>query len=331
MAKKLWSLLVHLEMSMWGTGSDVRFDEALWDGIVDRCAETGINTIVLDLGRGVQYHSHPEISCSWAWSHSRVKQEIRRLKGMGIDLIPKLNFSAVHDAWLGEYERMVSTSVYYRVCRDLIHEVADLFGHPRYFHLGMDEENVEMSDDLPLMVIRQGELLWHDLQFLLDCVRDTGCTPWIWSDLCFNHPEEFRRRIPAEDIVLSPWDYHAIRREHYTPVDSLPEYVEYYGKEPFKSMNLSFVEEDPLHVCFRTQAIPTAKDGYKVVPCVSVFNKCPWNTPDMVEYFRSEAPDESVLGFMTAPWFSTTRGNAEKFWESLRLLKAAREEFYPGQ
>ena len=51
MAKKIWSLLVHLEMSMWGTGSNVRFDEELWDEIVDRCVKSGFNTIVLDLGR----------------------------------------------------------------------------------------------------------------------------------------------------------------------------------------------------------------------------------------------------------------------------------------
>ncbi|MBQ1229154.1 MAG: uracil permease, partial [Firmicutes bacterium] len=41
---------------------------------------------------------------------------------MGITIIPKLNFSTNHDVWLGEYSRMVSTSIYYGVCRDLIND-----------------------------------------------------------------------------------------------------------------------------------------------------------------------------------------------------------------
>lgn len=331
MAKKLWSMLVHLEMSMWGTGSDIRFDEELWEEIVKNAAASGINCIVLDLGRGVQYHSHPEISCSWAWSHNRVKQELRRLRDMGIELIPKLNFSAVHDAWLGEYERMVSTTVYYRVCRDLIWEVAELFEHPRYFHLGLDEEDIYNAKSLPLMVVRQGELLWHDLQFFLDCVRDTGCTPWIWGDLCINHPEEFRKRIPTEDIVLSPWCYMSIREDHFTRIDSRPEHIRYYSKEEFRHLNLTYVEEEPFHVRFREQAIPTARDGYLCVPCVSVHSDCRWNAPDMLELYSTQAPDDRVLGYMTAPWRATTRDNEEKFRQSLRTFREAREEFYPGE
>ena len=65
------------------------------------------------------------------------------LRALGIEPLPKLNFSTCHDAWLGPYSRMVSTPAYYDVCRDLIDEVAELFGGPRFFHLGMDEETAQ--------------------------------------------------------------------------------------------------------------------------------------------------------------------------------------------
>jgi len=32
-----------------------------------------------------------------------MKDEIARLKGLGLEPIPKLNFSACHDAWLKDY------------------------------------------------------------------------------------------------------------------------------------------------------------------------------------------------------------------------------------
>ena len=36
-----------------------------------------------------------------------MKAEKARLAALGIDLVPKLNFSTAHDLWLGDYHRMV--------------------------------------------------------------------------------------------------------------------------------------------------------------------------------------------------------------------------------
>lgn len=326
--KKSLSLLVHLEMSMWGTGSDTRFDENVWEEIIDECRKNKFDTIVLDLGRGIKYGSHPELARSWAWTREKTRNEVKRLKEMGITLIPKFNFSAVHDAWLGEYGNMISTSVYYKVCRELITEVYGLFDKPQYIHLGMDEENGDCCDNLPVAIYRQGEQIWYDLQYLCDCVRDLGATPWIWADYCIYYPEEFRKNVKTDDIIISPWMYHAVKKEHWTLISSSQEYIDYYSAPRYKYLNLTYVEEDPEKTAFRAQAIPAAKDGYKVVPCVSLFNRCEYNTPDVVEYFKNEAPDENVLGFMTAPWYATTEENKEIFLESIRILKKVTDEFY---
>jgi len=98
-----------------------------------------MNALVLDLGDGVRWDSHPEIAVENAWTPAKLREELDRARELGIEPLPKLNFSTAHDAWLGPYSRMVSTPQYYEVCRDLIDEASELFGRPRLFHLGMDE------------------------------------------------------------------------------------------------------------------------------------------------------------------------------------------------
>ena len=182
MNKKIWAILVHLSMSQWAQKYDtLEFDDGMWDYIVEESEKTGINTIVLDVGDGIELGSHPEIACKGAWSRSRLRRELERCRSKGIDLIPKLNFATIHDVWLGQYHYMVSTPTYYRVCRDLIKEVYELFDRPKYIHIGMDEEDEKHAkmSAIDLAVYRKGELYWHDIRFLVDCVKDTGAMPWM--------------------------------------------------------------------------------------------------------------------------------------------------------
>jgi hypothetical protein len=53
-------------------------------------------------------------------------------------------------------------------------EVSDLFDKPRFFHLGMDEENAEDQKWLNHVVIRQHDLWWHDFYFFVDQVEKNG-------------------------------------------------------------------------------------------------------------------------------------------------------------
>ena len=105
------------------------------------------------------------------------------MRELGLEPIPKLNFSAGHDPWLGQYSRMVSSDIYYGVCRDLIAEVAELFDTPRFFHLGMDEETAEIQRHNNLVVVRQHELWWHDMYFLFDEVERACARPWVWRTM----------------------------------------------------------------------------------------------------------------------------------------------------
>ncbi len=248
------------------------FDEKLWRALLGRMAAVGMNMVVIDLGDAVKYRSHPEIAVEGAWTPARLKRELKRIRGLGLEPIPKLNFSACHDLWLGPYERQLSTEAYYRVCRDLIREVGELFHQPRLFHLGMDEETANKQRHLEYIVVRQHDLWWHDLKFLADQVGAAGSRAWIWSDYIWGHAEEFARKMPKR-ILQSNW---------------------YYGTS--FSRKIGFVQAyDQLEAL-----------GYDQVPTVSNCD-CDENMAKTVRFCRKHISPRRLLGFLQTPWRPTTR------------------------
>ena len=102
---------------------------------------------------------------------------------------------------------MLSTPIYYQVCKDIIAEVCEVF-KPKYFHLGMDEENYGNQKRFQYAVVRHGDLWWHDFYFYLDCVEKAGARSWVWSDYAWNHPDIFLEKMPR-DVIQSNWYYSA--------------------------------------------------------------------------------------------------------------------------
>ena len=94
--------------------------------------------MLMDLAEQVLYPSHPELAVKGTWSPEKLRKELDRLRGLGLEPIPKLNFSTCHDFWLKDYSRMISTPEYYRVCADVIKDVCEMFDKPRLFHLGWE-------------------------------------------------------------------------------------------------------------------------------------------------------------------------------------------------
>ena len=117
------SVLLHLGHNMWGTAQKkMALDERCFEKAVSHIARAGLNMLVLDVGEGMRYESHPELAIEGSWRTEKVRRFIGRANAMGIEVVPKLNFSACHDLWLGEYHRMVSTRKYYEVVSDVIRE-----------------------------------------------------------------------------------------------------------------------------------------------------------------------------------------------------------------
>lgn len=209
MKERILANLVHLGMNITTRKralDPLACDDGEWCIITDRMARRGYNMILIDLNEGVKYDSCPELGVKGAWSVGKLRGELARLRKIGLEPIPKLNFSAMHDEWLGEYGRMLSTDEYYRVCSDLIRECVAIFDNPRFFHIGYDEEDVRNQSNHEHMVLRQGELWWHDFLWFVKTVEAAGSRTWIWSDWIWEHKAEFLKRCPRS-VLQSNWYY----------------------------------------------------------------------------------------------------------------------------
>lgn len=314
MSDKIWSTLVHLGTNLWfeegntkgqnenklwksPASPDIRFDRSVWEEYLSNIKKNGVNTIILDVAEALQYKSHPEISCNGAWTHEEMKAEIDRLHDMGISVIPKLNFSTCHDAWLGIYSKMVSTPIYYNVCKDLIDEVCELF-KPKYLHIGFDEEVYENQTNYDFVVIRQNDLWWHDLNFFNDCVRANGARTMMWSDYARHKPQEFVEKCP-KDIVQCVWYYfNEFGKEGLAPENEI-------RVRPIDILESAGFDQLP------TGSIEYYKENFEL----------------LVKYSKDSISDDHLLGFMQTTWESVTPEWKEYLIESTKPIKAAREWF----
>jgi len=301
----IWSNLLHLSVNMWEDtppkfAEELRFDEALWNELTEKMAEVGFNQVVIDLGDAIRYRSHPEIAVQGAWKVERLEQELARLRHLGLEPIPKLNFSATHDAWLGLYSRQVSTPIYYQVCTDLINEVSDIFDTPRFFHLGMDEENATQQHRVQYAVMRRGDLWWHDLELLADAVRGTGSTPWIWADHAWPLGAEYYERMP-HDIIQSAWYYG-----HTFPGDESGRPRVLTGS-PDRWM--SFLDLDD----YGFLQIPTGSNHADPRDFGAIVDLC----LERVDHSR-------ILGFLQTPWRFTIPESRDHHLEAIENVRVAR-------
>ena len=248
-------------------------------------AKGGVNTVILDLCEGVVYPSHPELAVKGSWPPEKLKGEVSRLARMGIEAIPKLNFSTCHDDWLGEYSRMVSTQTYYRVCREIISDVFEIFGRPRFFHIGYDEETAANQKSYFLVCMRQGEMWWHDFLFFVKEIEKRGSRAWMWSDYMWDHEEEFLKRMPRS-VLQSNW-YYGRRWEGEPP------------ERPYEAKRLAAFEK--LDKAGFDQ-VPTGTNW--VPPYFKKGENNDANFAGLVKHCRKHVDPKRLKGFVNASWSS---------------------------
>jgi len=301
----VWGILWHLSYNMFsdrGIQPYLRFDESLWNDLLRAAAQVGVNMVVMDLGDAVQYQSHPEIAVRDAWTVERLSRELTVMRDLGLEPIPKLNFSACHDAWLGEYARCVSTDTYYGVCRDLIAEVIELFDTPRLFHLGMDEETAHHQRYFEYLVVRQYDLWWHDLYFLVEQVEKGGVRPWIWSDYLWHHPEAFFAKMP-KSVLQSNWYYGGV----FDPGVFDPE-IDYV--RAYRDLEAHGYDQ-----------LPTGgyDQPHRHLPSGGGWTK-PDNFPKTVEFCRSRIAPARLKGFLQTVWQPTLEARRQFHMEALEAV-----------
>ena len=308
----IWSTLVHFSTNLWhdmgNTRCDgsriwkspasprLRFDRELWNEYVEWLIECGSNAIVIDLGDAMVYDSHPEIAVEGAFTKDEMRRELDRLNSLGFEVIPKLNFSATHDVWLGEYSRMLSTAKYYEVCRDIIDETCELF-EARLFHIGFDEETYEHQREYDYVTVRNGDLWWHDLKFMAECVEKNGARALVWADYARTKPDEFVAKLPKSVIPVN-WYY-------MTEFENFSDDFHRIRVEPFDILQ---------------------KHGFDQIPGGSVeYHK--ENMELLAKHCKAHISPEHLLGFIQTTWASVEPTYSNALKEGARTLGDAIKAF----
>lgn len=317
--KMIWAFLIHLSAHMWDDSTtpsrglylapdyneNNNTDLETWDTVIAALPAYGINTLVIDLGDAIQYESHPEISAPDAWSKDFFVKKLDEIRALGIQPIPKLNFSAAHDTWLHQYNRMISTPTYYKVCANLIKEVCELFGYPPLFHLGMDEESERFQKHFDMITVRTEALWWHDLGFLFRECEKHGARPWIWSahSLMTFGDDSFKKNMPHS--VLQCSGYHSkLNNEHFP------------AKDAEKLSRVMHVFEFLANERYEQTALTSTWSYYR-------------NPQQILGLCKDRIDPSLVKGFISASWLRTFRGYSHGMIYDAQLLHRARELVYP--
>jgi hypothetical protein len=312
-------MLLHLSFNFWDDrpesktvaqlhhrlrSDDLRCDDTAWDAVIQALHAAGANQVIIDIGDGVRFDSHPEIAVNGAWSKERLSAELAKIRELGITPIPKFNFSAGHDEWMGTFARMISTPAYYDFCRDMIAEASELFGRPEYFHIGMDEENEHNQHEYRHAVIRQHELWYEDLHFYADEVVRRGSRPWMWSDKVWEDETRFLSKV-SRDIVQSNWYYGLDFNGPRQPLR---------GEETF---------QEPCHIDWFSKL---DEAGFDQVPAGSNYATSQ-NIELLAEYAGKAISPNRLLGFMQTTWYPTLSSEQDRLVAAAEQLGAARRQF----
>ena len=289
---KMWVYMIQLGSNMWRKKGahnpvyaesiyhDTMYTEKeVWDNVTEFLPKAGFNTLLVDVGEGIQLDSHPELAIPGSWSKSQTKEELCRLRELGLTPIPKLNFSGGHNAWLQDYAYMVGTEKYLEVCKDVIEETIEIFDTPEFFHLGMEEEDAASQKNQPVTIVRAPYKKLEDMNFMFDVCRSKGVRPWIWlyeSDVDALGGEEAFRNGVGKDVLISAWYYKSIP-------DSANVVETHKNARHFKRLG---------------------EWGYEQVPTASTWA---WhlNNKETMTFCKKHVNPESIRGYMTASWHMT--------------------------
>ena len=315
--ERIWSYFIQLGSNMWrepcsltenrgpgicqATGRycpEMITDRKVWRDVIDFLPSCGFNTVVIDIGEGMQYESYPELAIPGAWSKDELRAEVARIRALGLEPVPKLNFSSFHDTWLGEYSRIKGTAKYYEVVRDLIDEVCEVFAPVKYFHIGMDEEYFP-NHKKTLTIIRSDEQWFRDLYFYKECVEKHGARAWLWGGYYRQHSDVFVKKMPRECLLSESCFERLVPRGED-------------GKFPRAGIN---------------SLVDFVRIGYDFIPNTSTW-AFKQSTAQTILFFHNEGlVNDHLFGFLVSPWQFTNEVSRYNLLDAAYRTKFARELF----
>lgn len=124
------------------------FDPEVARRVVAELARLRYNCVVIDVGDAVRFRSCPKMARSWSAPMRRYAEIARQARGLGMEVVPKLNFAKSppgrwrltdHNGWFRPYDGLRDDEEYFRRAFGLIDELIAV-DRPTYFHIGMDED-----------------------------------------------------------------------------------------------------------------------------------------------------------------------------------------------
>lgn len=286
-------------------------DEAIFRESIDRMAALGYNTVFIDLGEAVEYPSHPELKVTGTWSVEKVRDLLDYIRSLGMEPLPKMNFSAGHDSWLKMYHRMVSSQKYYQVVSDVIKDACDIFEGPRFVHIGYDEEMPISQEGHFFPVVRQGDLWWHDVNFTIGEVEKNRARTMMWADAMWTGRDEFVKRM-SKGVLLQNWYYRSDFSEKKMKWDYAWEKKGGWGETRHGAASYKVLDDA----------------GFDQLPCTSNYFE-DGSADAVLGYCKDNLNPALVKGYMTAPWFSCVEKTKKKLFEGLELFAAAKRKHFP--
>jgi hypothetical protein len=288
-------------------------DEPVWNAVTEEMSKEKLNMVIIDLAEGFCYPSHPELGANGSWSAQRMNAEVRRLRGLGLEPVPKLNFSAGHDQWMKIYHYMIGTPKYYEVVADLIRDAAEVFERPRYIHIGFDEETDRAGKYRQLIVRRHGEQYWHDFYRCVREVERQGARAIAWSDRACYDREDFLKNM-SKEVVQMPW-YYGVAFDDWT-MSWKPGY-----EKMATATDLSCYKNLAAHTPLVSDA------GYDMIGTTSNWEDDA-AADAFVAYAKRRLDPKHLLGIVTAPWAMTVERQRTKLLQAVQLLGAAKRRYY---
>ena len=288
----IWANLLQLGCNMWNDHDDVdwlRFDEDVWVRLTERMHDIGMNMLVIDVAEGLVYPSHPELAVKGSWTPEKMRKELARLRRMGIEPIPKLNFSATHDVWLKEYSRMLSTPTYHKVVADLVKDVCDVFDKPRFVHIGMDEEGELLQAKFRYAVTRREDVWFDDLKRIVSAVEWQGARAWMWADPSWNYPDYYKN--VSKKVVQSNWYYWKDVKDVEAKLAD-PKFTTGTKRPDWAGQN---------HPAELKSFFDLEKAGYDQIPCATTWNSDE-NMELVIDFCMRRLDRARMKGFLLTPW-----------------------------
>ena len=315
--KQMWAFLLQLGHNIWAKPGDVTpylledeeiyhdyvySDRDTWRRVTEYLPKCGFNTVVIDIGEALKLDSHPELAVEGSWTKEEFKEELQRLRNLGLTPIPKYNFSTSHNAWMQEYGDMVGTELYRKVCDDIVKEVIEIFDKPEFFHLGLNDENPAYQKYFPIKIVRSWGEKMEDAVRLFNVCLEQGVRPWIWADVEtvneFGGPERFRKYIPKEVLVSNRTKKLVIRMEGSPDAPQTKQYLE-----------LADWGYEQVATCYRWE----------------------WflNEKMTMRYCKDYVKEDSIIGYMTAPWLPVRPEYYEGILYVADTFRYARQIIFP--